>query len=102
MGPQEPKAALGVRGFPTARWAEGLWADESTKANGLEPRRETGGARALPARRAPGGRLQSSPEPQLNSDSPREFGQGPLLSLRLTFFLYLSKEVSTVSTSSKN
>lgn len=36
MGPQEPKAALGVRGFPT----------ESTKANGLEPRRETGGARS--------------------------------------------------------
>ena len=46
MGPQEPKAALGVRGFPTARWAEGLWADESTKANGLETRRETGGARS--------------------------------------------------------
>lgn len=101
MGPQEPKAALGVRGFPTARWAEGLWADESTKANGPEPRRETGGARSACAE-PPGGRLQSSPEPRLDSDSPREFGQGPLLSLRLTFFLYLSKEVSTVSTSSKN
>lgn len=53
MGPQEPKAALGVRGFPTARWAAGLWADESTKANGPEPRRKLA-VRALPARRAPG------------------------------------------------
>ena len=97
MGPQEPKAALGVRGFPTARWAEGLWADESTKANGPEPRRETGGALCLRGGLPEGGRSL-----RLDSDSPREFGQGPLLSLRLTFFLYLSKEVSTVSTSSKN
>ena len=51
-GPQEPKAALGVRGFPTAGWAEGLWADTSTEAKGPGPRRKRA-VRALPVRRPP-------------------------------------------------
>ena len=53
MGPQEPKAALGIRGFPTAGWAEGLWAAESTEAKGPAPRGKRA-VRALPARRPPG------------------------------------------------
>lgn len=58
------------------------------KANGPEPSEETGGARSACAEGS-GRRLQSSPEPQLDSDSPREFGQGPL-SFSETHFLSLS------------
>lgn len=89
---ERPNGASGTQGrprgprFPHRRWAEGLWADGSTEANGPEPRRKRACALCLRGG-LPGGRLESSPEPQLDSDSPREFGQGPFLSLRLTFFI---------------
>lgn len=56
---ERPNGASGTQGrprgprFPHRRWAEGLWADGSTEANGPEPRRKRA-VRALPARRPPG------------------------------------------------